>query len=202
MKRNIVLIMALLSLLVLSSCGSNRTMQTENQKETVNVQTPINDNTDANDEKDETLLAETEEQNEQTAIEKTDNKESEVFSIDTVKKMSLKECFLDGDMGIVHTDMTLGEFFSDKYFNDAEWRFCDIIDGKENAVSLMIRTVPNLKWYRLDFRMDNNGHIYYDFYSIKNIGNGTTTSSATPVAMPNSAMREFIKEVYTYYGIE
>ena len=63
--------------------------------------------TDANDKKDETLLAETEEQNEQTVMEKTDNKESEVFSIDTVKKMNLKECFLDGDMGIVHTDMTL-----------------------------------------------------------------------------------------------
>ena len=40
-------------------------MQTETQKETVNVQTSINNNTDANDEKDETLLAETEEPYEQ-----------------------------------------------------------------------------------------------------------------------------------------
>ncbi len=197
MKRNIVLIMALLSLLVLSSCGSDRTVQPETPKKTVKVQTPIKDNTDANDEKDETVK-----QNEPTVMKETDNKEYKVFSIDTVKEMSLKECFLNDDMGIVHTDMTLGEFFSDKYFNDAEWRFCDVIDGKENVINLMIRTVLNLKWYRLDFRMDNNGHIYYDFYSIKNIGNGTKTTSATPVAMPGSTMKEFIKEVYTYYGIE
>ena len=138
-------------------------------------------------------------------IESTTEKQESVFqetiTIDYIKSLTLKDMFLNDEPYLIETDMTLGEFFSDRYFNDATWRFCDVLDGKDNVVNLIVKTVPNSKIYRFDFYRSNE-YILCEPYSIRNIGNGTTSSSATPIAVSKDFVKTFIQEVYHYYGIK